>query len=526
MPRLNVKEAVSRTIVCQGDAMTGFSASSARRFFLILPLLAGLVGLTFATKASHADMTESPNVVRKSILAGSWYPGDPAELKQTVQDYLSRVPAADISGTLTALISPHAGYPYSGPVAAYAYKLLQNRKFDTVVVIAPSHRARFSGVSVYDRGGYETPLGLVPPDSDLIAALKQADSRIRHVAGAHAQEHSLEIQLPFLQTVLKDFRLVPLVMGDQSFETCTWLAKALHHVIAGKPVLIVASSDLSHFHTYDEAEKLDQVVQDRVADFDPEGLSKRLAAGQCEACGGGPMITAMLAAKLLGADRTKVLRHANSGDVTGDKSRVVGYMAAAVWKADGKQAGQPEARVADADTGLSEADKQTLRAIARTTIEARLGKAPDAVDTSSPVLNEKRGAFVTIKRQGRLRGCIGHIMAHYPLAETIRRMAGAAAFEDPRFPPLKADELADLEIEISVLTPMRKVENTDEIQVGRDGLYMIRGRRSGLLLPQVATEYGWDRDTFLEQTCRKAGLPPDAWKDADAQIYRFSAEIF
>lgn len=179
------------------------------------------------------------------------------------------------------------------------------------------------------------------------------------------------------------------------------------------------------------------------------------------------------------------------------------------------------------DMNLSTADKQLLLQVARDSIEAHLkGKAATPIKTFSPVLQEPRGAFVSLHRHGQLRGCIGYIEAVKPLLQTVRDMAPAAAFQDPRFGPLQADELADLEIEISVLTPLRLIKSTDEIEVGKHGLYIVMGLNRGLLLPQVATQYHWDRLTFLEQTCQKAGLPPDAWKDPKTQIYVFRAEIF
>jgi AmmeMemoRadiSam system protein B/AmmeMemoRadiSam system protein A len=405
---------------------------------------------------------------------------------------------------------------------------LEMHKFDTVVVIAPSHRAYFKGVSVYDRGGYRTPLGVVPLDRELVAALKQRESRISYVAKAHSQEHSLEIQLPFIQVVMPEGKLVPLVMGDQGFDTCQWLAQALAHCIKDKSVVVVASSDLSHFHPYNEAKILDQVVVDRVNEFDPQGLSNDLAGGKCEACGGGPMVTAMLLARELGANKSRVLHYANSGDVTGDRSGVVGYMAAALWanpkKARGQKQGDQRVGV---DLGLTSEEKVQLLKIARDVVETYCrGVKPPKPEVDSPTLNEPRGAFVTLHKDGKLRGCIGHIRARKPLIETIVEMAEAAAFQDPRFPPVTSEELGQLEYEISVLTPLRRIKDVEEIQVGIHGIYMKRGVSSGLLLPQVAAEWGWDRTTFLKHTCTKAGLPEDAWKDKKTEIYIFSADVF
>ena len=466
---------------------------------------------------------------REPVFAGTWYPGDAKHLRQDVETYLQKAATPDLQGQLFALIAPHAGYSYSGQVAAYAYKLLEKQKFETVVLIGPSHHVYFSGVSIYDRGGFRTPLGVVPLDTALTSALKDRDRRIRYVAEAHAQEHSLEIQLPFLQVVMPGFKLVPLVMGDQSFDSCQWLAEAVASCIGKKSVLVVASSDLSHFHPYQEAKKLDQVVLDEVNAFEPRALSENLKGGTCEACGGGPMVTAMLIAKKLGATSGQVLYYANSGDVTGDRSGVVGYMAAALWgnpKKEGEAGGKKQK--VGVDLGLTAEEKTALLKLARKTIEAKCrGEKTEAPEVeSSPALNEPRGAFVTLNKDGRLRGCIGQIQARKPLVKTVAEMAVAAAFDDPRFPALRAEELKDINIEISVLTPLRRITDVGEIQVGTHGIYMRRGGYSGLLLPQVATEWKWDRSAFLEHTCEKAHLPKDAWKDRETEIYIFSADVF
>ncbi len=497
------------------------------RVFLALIAVLGILVGTLATVEATAAAEQQ---IREPAIAGTWYSGLPGELRQQVMSFLAGVPAAKAAAPdrVVALIAPHAGYAYSGQVAAYAYKQIDGHPVDTVVVIAPSHRVPFSGVAVYDRGGFRTPLGVMEIDRELIAALEKKDKQIRFVPDAHTREHAIEIQLPFVQALLPKAKLVPLLMGDQDRAMCEALADALASVCAGKSVLIVASTDLSHFHSYDDAKKLDQVVLDRVNEFDPNGLLDALAQSKCEACGGGPMVTAMLTARKLGATRSKVLHYANSGDVTGDRTRVVGYMAAALVsdRSDGQEAKLSTASVG-IDLGLSREEKEALLKLARQTIEARCqGKPAPKPEATSPRLKEHRGAFVTLHKKGELRGCIGHIVGVRPLVESVAEMAEAAAFHDPRFPSVRAEEVRELEIEISALTPMRRISDPKEVEIGRHGLYMKRGSRSGLLLPQVATEQGWDRTLFLEGTCRKAGLDRDAWKDPATEIYIFSADIF
>ena len=467
--------------------------------------------------------------VRESVIAGSWYPDHPETLKKQIGKHLDEARLPSLRGALVGLIAPHAGYIYSGGVAAHAYKALLQQPFDRVLILAPSHRAYFHGASIYRLGGYRTPLGVVPIDHELIESLCRQSSLCHYVPRAEAQEHSLEIQLPFLQVVLDEFRLIPMLMGDHSFESCQELADALVHVCAGKRVLLIASSDLSHFHPYQEAKRLDQVVIDRVAAFDPAGLAADLEKGTCEACGGGPMVTLMLAARKLGATKAQVLHYANSGDVTGDLQGVVGYMAAAFFDNPGRPGERvpPNRHEAAIDLGLSPEEKKTLHTIALQAIHSKCRKQPmPELPVLTPKLKEVRGAFVCLHKGKDLRGCIGMIEGFGPLYQTVKEMAIQAAFADPRFCPLNPDELDDLDLEISVLTPMERIKDPAQIEIGKHGLLVRKKSYSGLLLPQVATEQGWDRYQFLAATCRKASLPPGAWKEKDTELYVFSADIF
>jgi AmmeMemoRadiSam system protein B/AmmeMemoRadiSam system protein A len=484
------------------------------RKWLLLFILIGLVSITGRGRGAHIEK------VRKPVVAGMFYPSDPHELRRMVEVYIGNAGKTRIDGRIIALISPHAGYQYSGQVAAYAYTLVEGIDFDDVIVIAPSHRVDFFGASIYDGEGYETPLGIVPIDRELSRRIYQQSTIIDFIPQAHAREHSIEVQLPFLQRVLKRFNFVPMVMGPTwNFDICRQLSEAVILSIGGKRVLIIASSDLTHSYNYRQVVAQDEILASHIDQFDIDGLAEDLREGRCQACGGGPILVAMMVAQHLGANRGKVLKLTNSGDVTGRKSPgnyVVGYMSAALFQA-AETSGE----------GLTKEEKRLLRQIARRAIEdVAQGKPMPDFAVESQALMEKKGAFVTLKKGGQLRGCIGHIKGINPLYKIVREMAVAAAFHDPRFNPVTKAELPDLEIEISVLTPMKRIKDIEEIEIGKHGILMEKGPYSGLLLPQVATEYGWDRKTFLEHTCLKAGLATDAWKDKDVVISIFSADIF
>ena len=468
---------------------------------------------------------------RPAAVAGGFYPADPAELGKMVDGFLAQA-APPALPDLVALVAPHAGYQYSGPVAAWSYALLKaqvakGRKVERVVVIAPSHYEAFGFASVYDGAAYSTPLGAVPVDRAFAARLAKMNSLIKlsgagHTPSADKPEHALEDQLPFLQRVLGDFQLVPIVVGDQSYDVCRALGLALAKLIQGPETLIVASSDLSHYHPYNDAVKMDHKTLKAVEEWDYLNLSRNLELRVWEACGGGPIVATMIAAERLGARQAKVLKYANSGDVTADKSRVVGYGAVALVKA------APGGKTADAAFSLTADEKETLLKIARTSVETAVKerKQYECPPPESATLDQERGAFVTLTKKGRLRGCIGYVSPLKPLYLTVRDVALYAALKDTRFSPVTPGELGDLEYEISVLSPLRRVLDVQEIQVGKHGLLIRKGENEGLLLPQVPADEGWDRATFLEQVCYKAGLDKDAWHNPDADLFRFTALVF
>jgi AmmeMemoRadiSam system protein B len=269
--------------------------------------------------------------VRTAAVAGTWYPGSAAALSAEVDRHLDAAGEVSVPGRLVALVSPHAGLRYSGPVAAYGYGLLRGRSPLTAVLVGPSHRVAFEGVAVHAHGAWETPMGRVPIDEDLAAALVDSGSTVFDDAAVHREEHSLEIQMPFLQRLVPQLRVVPAMMGQQSRGQVDALSEALAAAVKDREdVVLVASSDLSHYHPAEVANQEDAVVVEQVGEFDDEGLMSRLESHENVACGGGPVVAVMKAARSLGADRATVLRYADSGDAGGGKEQVVGYLSAAL----------------------------------------------------------------------------------------------------------------------------------------------------------------------------------------------------
>ncbi len=484
-----------------------------------------------------------------------FYPDDPVVLTKQIAEFFTQAAHIDYGGRIAGLICPHAGYAYSGGVAAEAYKQLEGLSFDTVVVISPSHRAFFRGASVYSGGAYRTPLGDIPLDLDFCGKLTSVDptvalADIGHDATGGGYEHALEVQLPFLQIVLGQFALVPVVMGDQEFPTAKLLGELIARWARPGRTLIVASSDLAHGHSYAETKQMDESAAAAVQQFSPTRFYDQLQAGSFEACGGGPITAAMIAAQGMGADSAHVLCKRNSGDVTGRKTGyIVGYLSAMMLRSTGKRATgeyiigeEPHAedkrhRPADgdyrerhslleADVTLSPMERELLRTTARRSLDHAIkGSRPECPVAPTERLREKRGVFVTLKCHGQLRGCVGYVRPYKPLIDAVWEMAQSAALRDYRFTPVEPSEADDLEIEITVLSLLQRITNPDHVLVGRHGLLITHGQQSGVLLPQVPVENDWDRETFLTQTCVKAGLPPDAWRDPQTVIEVFTAEV-
>jgi AmmeMemoRadiSam system protein B len=263
-----------------------------------------------------------------------FYPDDPKTLREEIEGRLARAEAQPGQGIIKGLILPHAGYHFSGDAASAGYKLLAGKTFECVVIVSPSHREYFDGISVYEGSGYRTPLGDLNVDEDARARMLEGDPVIEASLRGHRGEHAIEVQLPFIQNVLGEVNILPIVMGEQRREYCYHLARRLAEVFAGRQTLLIASTDLSHYHAYEDAERLDGILVDEVAGFNDEQIMTDLENRRTEACGGGPMVAVMAAARRLGANRAGILCHCNSGDVTGDRSSVVGYLSAVLFSAN------------------------------------------------------------------------------------------------------------------------------------------------------------------------------------------------
>ena len=476
---------------------------------------------------------------RPPHVAGKFYPEEGSELRELVNELLERQPEPALKQKPRLLIAPHAGYQYSGLITANAFRQLKGHHYDGVVVVAFTHRLQFPSTSVDTREAYETPLGEFPVDQEAVAVL-QTYPGISHVEEAHeTEEHSLEVELPFLQVVLGRVRLVPVLMGGFSLNEARQLADALAGLSQLGDYLFVFSTDLSHYHPYDEAMRIDEGTMNAILNETPQAVDRLFSQGEIEACGRGPILTSLLLAAKLGYLKRELLYHANSGDTAGNPSSVVGYAAIGMYdrlpaRAERSEAGGPTPRQQAGQPGplqqggrLSAEAGQALVQAARMTLERTLARKDAAAGDLSryPELSQARGLFVTLRRHGDLRGCIGRIQTDEPLARNLPAVAMDAALRDPRFAPVTADELPDIHVEVSVLTPPVKLPNASDLVAGRDGVVLSAEGHQGVFLPQVWDETGWTRVEFLrELASQKAGLPPDAWQRAT--LFVFQDQIF
>ena len=415
---------------------------------------------------------------------------------------------------------------------------MAGRTYDTVVILGTNHTSSsFRKVGIYPGRGFRTPLGTAEIDAALVDALLADCADCRLDSTVHAREHSIEVVVPFVQVLFPQAKIVPAVVGEPDAGLCERFGKSLAKTLRGRNALIVASTDLSHYPSAMNAGLVDRQTLQAMAPLDPARFravahtptDRNIPGLSTRACGEAPILAVMTAARELGAGEGILISYANSGDTAlGEAGQVVGYGAVAL--ASGRTGAQEAPAQVEITGGkgssLSDPDRKALLALARQTIDWFLStKTAPLARNPSPGMEQTRGLFVTLKKHGDLRGCIGEIVAAKPLYRLVGPVALKSALEDPRFRPLRPEELKDIEIELSVLTPPAPVAGASDIVAGRDGVILRKDGRSAVFLPQVATEQGWGRDTMLDELCRKAGLPAGSWKQG-AQLYTFQAEVF
>lgn len=500
--------------------------------------------MTNACRVGGGEEDKGP--LRPAAVVGQFYPADPKVLTEVVDKMLAGAVVSPLGGDAVAFMAPHAGYIYSAQTAANVYKALVGKPIKTAILIGNSHNFHLAKGAIYARGAFVTPLGEVPIDEVLAAKILELTPLLENNTAAHAPEHSLEVQLPFLQRIFKDVRIVPILLGNHSLEQCRaigmGIADAVMTLGLAKETVIIESTDATHYPAYNEAMRVEKEAIKSLEQMDPEALQITVAMllkakvpnMVCVFCGEESLYSTIYAARQLGAKSVKILAHTNSGDVkVGDRSRVVGYVAAAFVRETarpgaGKEAAmQTDVKKGDKPFSVSEDNQAILLRTARQAIEHYLATGKRKVLTVGDTeLKSPAAVFVTLTVDGRLRGCIGTTEPRMPLIEAVGYFAVAAAVEDHRFPRVTPEELANIQIEISVLSPMVKVKSADEIIPKIHGVTVRRGWNSGLFLPQVWEHFSRKED-FLDELCsQKAGLERSAWKEPSTELKVFTVFAF
>ena len=465
---------------------------------------------------------------RTPAVAGQFYPADSAKLSLTLKE-LFNCASPKSATNVFAIICPHAGYVYSGVVAASSFNQLDpDKEYETIFVIGASHKFLFDGASVYNKGNFITPLGPVSVDTALASKIVNSDKVFQCNPDYHNPDHCIEVQLPFLQYHLKKkFKIVPILVGTRDLALCKKIAAGLKPYLNDKN-LFVLSTDFSHYPAYSNAVAADKITADAITSNDPMKLIKAINTNfdknipnlETSLCGFDAVISFLYMTENIKGVTIKEINYKNSGDALRDSTAesVVGYWSLAFCN-DSKNNHGSE----DDEFKLSEKDKEELLKIARTTLDSFIiDKKIPATDTTgiSSSVKQKCGAFVTLKIDGELRGCIGSFNPEIPLYKVIQNMTISSSTLDRRFNPVKKEEIDSISIEISVLSPLKKITSSDEIVLGKHGIYMKKGGSSGTFLPQVATETGWTTEEFLGHCARdKAGIGWDGWKKADLYVY-------
>jgi len=498
-----------------------------------IPFFSVLIAI-FAYIASGVCSNINLEGIRPPAVSGQFYPSDPDKLELAIHQFIRESAEISIEDPV-AVIVPHAGYIYSGQICADAYRQVMNNSYDVVIILGVNHTtAGFRGISLADYKSYRTPLGDVPIDETVTAELLDECSDCVRSREVHLREHSIEVQVPFVQVLFPDAKIVPIIIHPPEPDLCMRFGKTLAEVLKDKKALIVISSDLSHYPDSADAFKADRKTLETIAGLDPKrivSVMRDLNTPDLEtrACGEAAILSGITAARLLGAKHAVIAGYSNSGDMSiGDRTRVVGYGAMAITPGstniDTGVFNHP--KPPDTARPLEDSEKRILLAFAGKTIRQYLTTQTVPLARNFPArLSFKQGVFVTLKRNGLLRGCIGSIRPKDELGKTVGTIALQAALNDPRFRPVDEKELDDLEIEISLLTPLESISDPDQIVVGRDGILLIKETKSAVFLPQVAPENNWNRTEMLDNLCLKAQLPERCW-ERNVKLEIFQAEIF
>ena len=477
------------------------------------------------------SQTNKPSIMtnRQAIVAGKFYPSNKKELNNQLESIFNNA-IPQKTNDIIAIISPHAGYIYSGEVAASAFNQIDiDKNYETIFIIGASHVAYFNGASIYNKGNYITPLGEVEVDTALANKIIKDNPLFGLNSSYHLEDHCIEVQLPFLQYKMKTkFKIIPIIIGTDSEDICKKLANTLAPYFNNKN-LFVFSSDFSHYPNYKDAVLIDKITCDAILSNSANSLinivksndTKKISNLTTSICGYNAILTMLYITENLKNITIEPINYKNSGDYSHDSSRVVGYWALTVSEKDNssKSINIKE----DIEFQLSEKDKKDLLNIARTTLESYINKGitPQLNDSLySNKLKEQCGAFVTLKINGNLRGCIGRFMPNKPLYQIVQEMTIAAATQDYRFEKVTSKELNSITIEISVLSPLQEIKSINEIIMGKHGIYIKKGGKSGTFLPQVADETAWTKEEFLGHCAEdKAGIGWYGWKTAEIYIY-------
>lgn len=471
--------------------------------------------------------TYSQNIIadRQPYVAGKFYSADRAVLEKDLSELFSKCTKAEGNDRIRAVISPHAGYVFSGETAAAAFSSIpSDARYDNIFIIGSSHVMSFDGASVYYQGDFITPLGRLKVNREIAEKLREKDV-FRFPVTAHLSEHSLEVQLPFIQHHFKNIpQIVPVIIGTSNLKTIRMIADALQPWFTSKNLFVI-SSDFSHYPPYKDAVETDRKTAESIITGDPDQFLKTLKENSSKSikglatsmCGWTSGLTLLYLSEKDKSLKYNLIDYSNSGDSGyGGRDEVVGYNA--ITLSGGTQEKDNEI----SEFSFTHVEKGQLFRIAINSISEKLEgrKVASSNDELSPKLMEPMGAFVTIRINGALRGCIGRFFSSEPLCEVVRASAVSSAFDDPRFSPLTKEEFSKAELEITVLGPLRKINDIREIVLGRHGIYIKKGMNSGTMLPQVATENNWTLEQFLGYTSRdKAGIGWEGWKNAEISIY-------